>query len=251
LGTSRVKINILGKDLPGDNLILENMFYHPTDIGAGSVGELLEGLALVLNNPFTPVEIIDVKLDIEIEKAIKVARIETARVKKTSVKPGETVPIDVTLRPYRGTAITETVNFTIPKDQAPGSIIVGVRGGGSLPQLQKLLAQIGGQELQIPKPENLEQFLQDFRQRDRNNEIVAEIMPFGLGSDPAEMLGGELPAARNQKTAAVPKNNPVAAALLSDQTKKVKLATNYIIDGSSEVVIQVLGTLADKPRKKK
>jgi len=251
LGTSWVKINILGKDLPGDNLIRENMYFHPTDVGAGSVGELLEGLALVLNNPFTPVEIIDIKLDIEIEKVIKVANIETAKVMKPSAKPGETIPIDVTLRPYRGTTITETINFTVPKDQAPGSIAVGIRGGGSMPQLQKLLAQFGGQELQTQKPENLEQFLKDFIQRDRNNEIIAEIMPLGLAGDPAAMLGGELAVTGNTKSGAVPKNNPVSAALLSDPTKQVKMATNYIIDGSSEVVIQVLSPLTDEPRKKK
>jgi hypothetical protein len=248
LGTSWVKMEILGRNLPGDKIVRENMFFHPADIGAGSLGEMLEGLAIILNNPFQPVEIIDVKLDVAVEQEVRIAKIEQAQAKITTGKPGDTVPICVTLKPFRGEAIQETINFTIPAHQAPGPLTLSVRGGGSLSPLQKLLAQLGTQETQTEKPKNLQDYLQEFLRRDRNNELVAEIVPFNMGNDPAMLYGGEIPLSgyNNAKLPAATKtsNNAKMNQTASGLEQVSKKLTDYIIDGNAWLFIQVEGKTA-------
>lgn len=242
LGTSWVKIEMLGRNLPGKTLVRENMFFHPTDIGAGSLGELLEGLAIVLNNSFNSVEIMDVKLDVQVEQAVRIAKIEQVQTKTVTAKPGDTIPICVTLKPFRGDAIQQTVNFTVPEHQAPGPMTVMVRGGGSLSPLQKLLVQLGSQEtVQPAEPKNLEEYLQDYIQRDRNNELVAEVMPFNLTNDPAMLLGGEVPVGGYNNKAAVPAPQKVQqpAEAPVEKAPPAKVVTDYIIDGSASVSVQV------------
>jgi len=243
LGTSWVKIEVMGRNLPDNMLVKENMFFHPTDIGSGSLGELLEGLALVLTNPFNAVEIMDVKVDVAIEQSIQTAKIEEVHTKTAVAKPGQTIPIFVSLKPYRGDAIQETLNFTVPAYQAPGPMAVTVRGGGSVPVLQKLLTQLGAQEIQTEQPKKLETYLRDFVQRDRNNELVAEITPMIMENDPGVMFGGEIPLTKapNQKVA-MPAKPPVAkAGAMAAGKEKAKLSTDYIVDGSAVVYINVAG----------
>lgn len=252
LGTSWVRMEILGRNLPGDKYIRENMFFHPADIGAGSLGELLEGLAVILNNPFNPVEIMDVKLDVVVEKEVRIARIEQAQTQKTTVKPGDTIPICVTLKPFRGEAIQETLNFTIPAHQAPGTMALALRGGGSPPPLQKLLAQLGAQETRGEKPKNLHDYLKELMQRDRNNELVAEIVPFNMGNDPAAMLGGELPLAGNSNAKVpLPPNNDNNTKINEPilEQENAKKITDYIIDGSAWLFVQVEGKTSAAPGK--
>lgn len=242
IGTSWVKMEILGRDLPGDTLVRENMFFHPSDIGAGSLGELLEGLAIILNNPFNPVEIMDVKLEVAVEKEIRIAKIEQVQTKAPTAKPGDTISIAVMLKPFRGEAIQETMKFTIPEHQAPGPVAVMVRGGGSVPPLQKLLAQLGTQDTQADKQGNLEQYLSEFINRDRNNELVAELMPFGMANDPAVLLGGELSLAgynNNSPLSSLPQKAPNAGGTTAEKAQTTKLVTDYIIDGSAQLYIQV------------
>lgn len=255
IGTSWVKMEILGRNLPGDKIVRENMFFHPTDVGAGSLGELLEGLAIILNNPFTTVEIMDVKLDVVVEKEIRVATIEQVQAKKVTAKPGDTIPISVTLKPFRGESIQETVNFTIPAHQAPGPLAVMVRGGGSTPPLQKLLAQLKAQDTSADGPKNLAEHLKEFIQRDRNNELVAEIMPFGLVNDPALLLGGEVPLAsyNSPRTPLPPQQSANAGKIASEKAPQAaKVITDYLIDGNAGLYIQVEGkteTVPDKGQK--
>jgi hypothetical protein len=254
MGTSWVKIEIIGKNLPQESISRENMFFHPTDIGSGSLGELLEGLARVLNNPFTPVEIMDVKLDITVEKTAKIAQIERAAALKVIAKPGETVPVTVTLKPYRGNSFTKTIDVKIPEHQAAGALFVSIRGGGSLPPLQKLMAQLGGQELDAEQPKDLEGFLKEFLQRERHNELVAEILPFGMEEDPAALLGGDIPLTSTKKPRtnnAVNKSKmKVPGGYVKPQDAPSKITTDYIIDGSAQVYIQVQGESAT-PKKKR
>lgn len=251
MGSSWVKIEIMGRNLPNNNvLVKENMFFHPTDIGAGSLGELLEGLALVLTNPFNAVEIMDVKVDVAIEQSIQTARIEEAHTKTAVAKPGQTIPISVSLKPYRGDVIRETLNFTVPAYQAPGTMAVTVRGGSSVPVLQKLLTQLGAQEIQAEQPKNLEEYLRGFVQRDQNNELVAEITPMMMENDPSVLLGGEIPVTKtaNQKMA-MPVNQPFAkAGATAAENEKVKLSTDYIIEGSTVVYINVEGKPSGEPK---
>lgn len=250
LGTSWVKMEILGRNLPGNKISRENMFFHPSDVASGSLGELFEGLAIILNNPFQSVEIMDVKLDVAVEKEVRIARIERVQAKTATAKPGDTIPISVTLKPFRGEEIKETIRFTVPTHQAPGPVAIVVRGGGSMPPLQKLLAQLGAQTVQANKPNNLDEYLREFIQRDRNNELVAEIMPVNMENDPTVLFGGELPGAghKNPQIPSAPQTARKTSDYAYPKEPAAKASTDYIIDGSAELYIQVENKTAETLR---
>jgi hypothetical protein len=116
--------------------------------------------------------------------------------------------------------------------------------------MQKLLAQLGGQELGKESPGNLKEYLAEFLQREKNNDLVAETMPFSLDTE-AALYGGDVPVKNvpNTKPVLAGKKTKMQDMMPSQEVHAVK-TTEYIIDGSSEVYIQVLGNESPKTQKK-
>lgn len=255
-GTARVSFEILGRNLPGDTLKRENMFFSPASIGEASIGELLEALSMLAANKYTPVDILDVKVNIDISQQRNTASILEANASVASAKPGDTVNINVKLKPFRGEPLIRTVPFTIPKDQESGPMILEVRGG-SMVSLSQLLLKTQGLDLNLLKPQNknksLESAVKDFTERDRNNDIVVEVMDKELDALVGELSGektesgnkdiiGIKPQQTGDATkAAVRKNDKTSVEKPLKAVAKVKnyLTTDYIIDGDTQITVEV------------
>ena len=65
-GTANVKLKITGKGLPDLGLERENVLYSRSDIAATALYEVYQLFNIINYNPFKKVELIDVKLEIEI-----------------------------------------------------------------------------------------------------------------------------------------------------------------------------------------
>lgn len=87
---------------------------------------------LILNNEYHPARIgsIDLKLSYADER--RIARVEQVWCGKEKVRPGEKVPLTVSLRPYRGEEITRTFEMTIPEELTPGKLVLQVGDGQTL-----------------------------------------------------------------------------------------------------------------------
>jgi hypothetical protein len=77
--------------------------------------------SLVLN-PFKEVEIAGVEFDIEIQKGIKAAVIESLQLDRVEAEPGEKVNLTVGLREFQGERLTRRIEFQVPKDAQPGTV---------------------------------------------------------------------------------------------------------------------------------
>lgn len=254
-GTARVGFEVSGRDLPGDSIKRENMFYSAGNIGEAAVGELYEALAMIANNKFTPVDVMDVKVNISIDQERRTAAIMEARANVATAKPGDTVDITVKLKPYRETPITRVVSYVIPKDQPAGPLTLEVRGGGMVPLMYGLLKAQGLEQelvrIERNKQRSFDDVIEDLVNRDRNNDIVVEVLEMDYGN-----LGGSGPAnkAGQMKLENEPKpadNKPqksdkVKSPLgdltrLSEENKnKYHVSTDYIIDSDTQVMIQVV-----------
>lgn len=256
-GTAKVSFELSARNMPGEVFKRENMFYSPTNINELAVAEIHELLTLLGSNQFQAVDVLDLKVNVAVEPERRTAIITQARASAGSAKPGDKIDVIVDLKPYRGEAITRTVNFTIPKDQAPGPLTLEVRGGGTVPLVELLKRQISEGEIMklIGKLKNqtFADMIKELAERDKNNDIVVEVLDTNLG----EGLGGlaKSPAAAGKKIdAGEGEQNDSAKAALSgkkdgaqkdaaEEKEKVKssLSTEYIIDSDTQVVVNIIG----------
>lgn len=262
-GTAKVSFEIMGREIPGEALKRENMFYTSGNIGEMAISELYEALAMLAVNKYKPVDILDVKVNIDVSQERRTATIVEASVALAATKPGDKVDITVKLKPFRGEPIVRTVPFTIPKDQEPGTLILEVRGG-SMVSLSQLLLKSQGLDLDLFKPQKnknktLDAMVKDFVERDRNNDIVVEIMdkeldqlveelsPDKIDAKDKDKDKGKTGIKPQSKTDDVAKNNIQKTAKQSgDKSLKTAsktknyLTTDYIIDGDTQVTVEVV-----------
>jgi hypothetical protein len=255
-GTAKVKFEITAQDLPVDKFVRENMFYTGGNIGELAISELFEAMAILSGNQHRPVNVIDVKIDVELEKERRTASIMAANAEKKTAKPGETVDIMVKLKPYRQEPITRKVSFIVPKNQPAGNMMVSVRGGGvaSLNQVLNRINESAGQDKDKEniakmilssraKPRTFEDAIKSLTERDRYHDIVVEILNVNMNNNPRTQSAPVRPVIpehlRQNDTAPKPaepgKNNQ------SENMRKFNIVTDYIIDSETQFVIEVAG----------
>lgn len=258
-GTARISFEVSARGMPGETFKRENMFYSPENVAEASLAEFYEFIAFLSSNPHRPVTIMDIKTDISVSQERRTARILSARPLQLAAKPGEVIDIEVKLKPYRAEPITRNVSFTVPKDQTPGVMNLSVRGGGFF-SLAALLKKLGA-EGDIPKPtrkppKSFEEMMKEFSDRDRNHDIVVEL-PDGIdltedgtgeGKKPKLKLGETEKAAADTEPAKpekAPRGKQAASIMAprkADQKIKGFTTTDYIIEGDSEVSIEIART---------
>lgn len=174
-GTARVVFRIEGEGMPRP-LVRDNLYYSDRDISALTLLEFVEAVSLVVHNRFSPVTVTGIQLSAQIEQERWTAHVENAVPDKEQVHPGETVEIEVQLRPYRREPVREVISLTVPADAMPGYVTVEVRGGGwgLRPPVMEDDAIVDDPEEFLGIVSDLERLIDEFVRRERNNEIVAE-----------------------------------------------------------------------------
>ena len=234
-GTAKIEFEILTRGIKDKNtaIIRENMFYNLQDIGQLAVAEFFDIMNVLSNNKFNSVDIIDVKVKVEIEGTRKTATIIEAKPDKTTAKPGDTVNIALKIKPYRANEITKITPYKIDKNEPKGVLSLEVRGGGLIPLPVLLLKQQG---IDIVSEENknrtLEKIVADFEESGHNNEVIIDILP------PIQQSGLNPNVKIDKKIAKAEKDSGAQNISLPD--KKVRVSTDYIIENVVETAITVL-----------
>lgn len=203
-GTALMELSIYGEDLPAGGFTRRNLFFSSVDIAAVALSELYEALDLVLNNEFKEVEISEVSASIMVEQQRRTAKIEKARILNEPVYPGDTVEVEVTLRPWRQNPITRVVKLELPANIQPGEVTLTVRNGTyngptedaeiyHADELEKPGKPDVPTDLKTKKAdaatktnaESLELLISDFVLREKNNQVIVEFYP-ALSYEPSE-----------------------------------------------------------------
>jgi len=181
-GTAVVKLKVTGKGLANLGLERENVFYSRSDIAATALYEVYQLFNIINHNPFNKVELIDIKLDVEISDRDNVALIQEAKIMNESIKAGDTLEIQVTLLPYRSDSVVKRITFELPEDINPGLTTLVIDGGLTGISYQALPAEddYGFEETKeaiIEGYKDLESILEDFLERPKNNELILQVYP--------------------------------------------------------------------------
>jgi len=263
-GTARVNYKITGKGLPDMGIERNNVFYSRNDIAAVSLYEIYNIIDIITTNPFKKVELIDVKLDIEVEDIDNVALIQEAKVLNETIKPGDMLEVEVTIRPYRSEPFVKNIFIELPDDMNQGYATMVIDGGLTGESYQTIpedeveyeesnQAITGGYK-------DLESILDDYLKRPKNNELIVQIYPgypVAAIDDQAESPEGEVDnnvEKNNNDNGAKEEENEDENEEASNQDKlldqeiseeeqeiKESYPTDYVLEGNLTLDIKVEG----------
>lgn len=216
-----------------------NMFYDGGDVAKVAVTELNDILAVILGNKEKEADILDLKVDVTIDKGRKTATLVSAVPSKQEVVPGEEITFDTTIKPYRGEKIKLSVPYKVPEHQQPGQLALDVHGGGLVNVAKILLAQQQATEAGAKPAEEeptVDVQLQNMLSSNCNNDIVIESTVVVPQND-AELKESIRQA---QKLAKELAKNPQAVKKPNQKPVVYKLATDYIIENVIHTSVKVL-----------
>jgi hypothetical protein len=122
----------------------------------------LKAITDLLGNPFAPAVIERMDVELRVEYRNDIAEIISAALPQGRVRPGETVPMRVVLRPYAGKEVVETVPVLIPLALAGKTIKIEVSSGALV-------------RPDVPKPETLAGLMENLRAAYPAKSIVVSL----------------------------------------------------------------------------
>jgi len=228
-GSARIRFEITARDEKGELLYIsrDNMYFDKESVIKPLPAELQETVQVLLQNKLEKVRITNIDVDVDASTETLIAEIKKVLVKEKEPKPGDTIHLQVTLKPYREPEFVRTIAYKLPKD-ASGEVRLNVRGGASLAWVQELLRkQKEGEEDRAKKEEKkkdvkLSDYVREVNQADRNNDIIIEFVP-------------------DHKRNAVQEEEEEESltSLLKGGRNKQSVAIDYIVDGEQKVTVRL------------
>jgi hypothetical protein len=134
----------------------------------------MQELLLVVENNFRPVELTRIDFDFRFRQGLRRQTIIAARPTTWTVRPGEQLKLNLTLRDQEGTLSTRTLTVDIPPVAADGTLTLVISPRDSL------MFREAGRAPGLAEPTGLSALLQRVGQSGRENELVmAGYVPVG------------------------------------------------------------------------
>ena len=131
--TYRLNGSIQVKGFP--EVELKNMFV-PAENGLpaamAAAQSLGERFGRIYSNPYNAPAVKSVKLDFDLVRERRWARLESARTDVTEARPGEEIKVETVLAPYRGERIVRQIPVKIPTSASKGTLRILVSDGDTL-----------------------------------------------------------------------------------------------------------------------
>src|SRR2546428_2725092 len=182
--TYRMNGNISVQGYP--EVMLQNMF-APGDSGqpAAALAALSLGdrFGKIYDNPYDVPEIRGVKLDFDLVKERRWARLETARTDLTEARPGDEIVVHTALRPYRGERILRQIPIHIPTSTSKGPLRILVSDGETLDRMRRGMSLFG-------RKLGLGPTIALLNKEHANNRVYVSL----LEADPEAMVAGKVMA---------------------------------------------------------
>jgi hypothetical protein len=147
---------------------------------AGASASIAGPLTMLLSNDLEPVDLKSVDLKITASEESRQATIERVWIDEVRPRAGQTVPLKVLTRNYRGAETISTIPIDIPSN-ATGQLTVLVTDGKQLNQLE---ARELRRELE---PQSVSQMIRVLNETHRNNRIYVRL----LTGSPGAVINGE------------------------------------------------------------
>jgi hypothetical protein len=122
------------------DVTLRNMF-APQDNGqpaaAMAAATIGDRFARIYSNPYDVPEVEGVKLDFDLVRERRSARLEAARTDMTEARPGDQIMVETVIRPYRGERLVRQIAIRIPTSTSKGTLRILVSDGDTLDRMHR------------------------------------------------------------------------------------------------------------------
>jgi SpoIVB peptidase S55 len=119
---------------------LKNMFV-PTETGQpaamAAALSLGERFGRIYDNPYNAPAVNGVKLEFDLVRERRWARLESARTDVTEARPGDEIIVETVLAPYRGERVVRQIPVKIPTSASKGSLHILVSDGETLDRVNR------------------------------------------------------------------------------------------------------------------
>jgi len=163
---------------------LQNMF-APTDTGQPAA--FLAALSLgdrfgrIYDNPFDVPAVTSVKLDFDLVKERRQARLESARTDLTEARPGDEITVETVLAPYRGERVVRQILIKIPTSASKGPLRILVSDGDTLDRMRRGMPMMA-------RKLDLASTIALLNKEHSNNRVYVSL----LEADPEAMVGDKV-----------------------------------------------------------
>jgi hypothetical protein len=192
-------------------------------------GQVRAVVGLLMENPFNIMKVESVEVQAAVEVGSRLAEIEEARPLRNAVRPGDTVPIELKIRPWRAEPAWMTVEVKVPADFPEGTCRLVLCGA------DEALRQ---EQREVPvrfRPDDVDSLLAAMQRGERRDQLFIRIEAPGAGLAIGQQELPNLP--------------PTMRAVLADSARRqvtgvtgslvTKQASQYILSGSRTVEIAV------------
>lgn len=118
-----------------NDVTLQNMF-APQDNGqpaaAMAAATIGDRFGRIYTNAFDVPDISGVKLDFDLVRERRSARLEASRTDVTEARPGDQIVVETVIRPYRGERLVRQISIKIPTSTSKGTLRILVSDGDTL-----------------------------------------------------------------------------------------------------------------------
>jgi hypothetical protein len=122
------------------DVTLRNMF-APQDNGqpaaALAAATIGDRFGRIYSNPFDVPDVQGVKLDFDLVRERRSARLEASRTDMTEARPGDQIVVETVIRPYRGERLVRQIPIRIPTSTSKGTLRILVSDGDTLDRMHR------------------------------------------------------------------------------------------------------------------
>jgi hypothetical protein len=122
------------------DVTLRNMF-APQDNGqpaaALAAATIGDRFGRIYGNPFDAPDVQGVKLDFDLVRERRSARLEASRTDMTEARPGDQIMVETVIRPYRGERLVRQIPIRIPTSTSKGTLRILVSDGDTLDRMHR------------------------------------------------------------------------------------------------------------------
>lgn len=122
------------------DVTLRNMF-APQDNGqpaaALAAATIGDRFSRIYSNPLDAPDVQGVKLDFELVRERRSARLEASRTDLTEARPGDQILVETVIRPYRGERLVRQIPIRIPTSASKGTLRILVSDGDTLDRMHR------------------------------------------------------------------------------------------------------------------
>ena len=222
----KLDIGIAGREEP---VRIENEYF---DSGSSwfPIYNVIEPIAMLLNNEFKTAEIESIKLVANISEQNNIASIDNIRVSNKWVSPGEEVLLDIRLRPYTRDYTSIPVKIKIPDDVAPGSSIQAIVCDAMNSKMLEMATAPGHFS-----PSSFKQLIDHFEDGERNDNIIVKIR---LNRKGLTYMGEDFPSLPNSFLSIMSLSNQSGVTPLWSEMIK-QIPTDWLINGKQTITLFV------------